>query len=60
MNGEPSAKLCCSLKDLMLYGNVEAMFSNVEAPTARAGVSDFRRLKNIVPFSSTSFQNLEY
>jgi len=42
----------------MLYENVEAMFPNVEAPIARAKVSDFRRLKNIVPFSSTSFHCL--
>ena len=35
------------------------MFPNVEAPIVRAGVSDIRRLKNIVPFSSTSFCNLE-
>lgn len=55
--GEPSAEFCCNLKRLNLYGNGE--IPNVEAPIARAGVSDFRRLKNIVPFSSTSFHYLK-
>ena len=55
--GRPSAEFCCNLKDLNLYGN--GKFPNVEAPIARAGVSDFRRLKNIVPFSSTSFHYLK-
>ena len=54
--GGPSAEFCCNLKELTLYGNGE--IPNVEAPIARAGVSDFRRLKNIVPFSSTSFHYL--
>ncbi|KAL4639789.1 hypothetical protein ACB092_03G243400 [Castanea dentata] len=54
--GEPSAEFCCNLKYLILRGNGE--IPNVEAPIARAGVSDFRRLKNIVPFSSTSFHYL--
>ena len=54
--GEPSVEFCCNLKRLSLYGNGE--IPNVEAPIARAGVSDFCRLKNIVPFSSTSFHNL--
>lgn len=54
--GGPSAEFCCNLKELWLYGNSE--IPNVEAPIARAGVSDFRRLKNIVPFSSTSFHYL--
>ncbi|XP_050275400.1 uncharacterized protein LOC126717610 [Quercus robur] len=55
--GGPSAEFCCNLKELWLYGNGE--IPNVEAPIARAGVSDFRRLKNIVPFSSTSFHYLK-
>ena len=55
--GGPSAEFCCNLKYLRLYGNGE--IPNVEAPIARAGVSDFRRLKNIVSFSSTSFHNLK-
>ena len=55
--GGPSAEFCCNLKELGLYGNSE--ISNVEAPIARARVSDFRRLKNIVPFSSTSFHYLK-
>ena len=50
--GGPSAEFCCNLKDLTLRGNNEALI-------ARAGVSDFHRLKNIVPFSSTSFHNLK-
>ncbi|KAM4110456.1 hypothetical protein ACB094_03G196700 [Castanea mollissima] len=54
--GGPSAEFCCNLKYLILRGNGE--IPNVEAPIARAGVSDFRRLKNIVPFSSTSFHYL--
>ncbi|KAM3754836.1 hypothetical protein ACB098_03G194700 [Castanea mollissima] len=54
--GGPSAEFCCNLKYLTLRGNGE--IPNVEAPIARAGVSDFRRLKNIVPFSSTSFHYL--
>nr|POF04944.1 disease resistance protein [Quercus suber] len=55
--GGPSEEFCCNwLKQLTLYGNGE--IPNVEAPIARAGVSDFRRLKNIVPFSSTSFHYL--
>ena len=53
--GGLSAELCCNLKSLYLYGNGE--IPNVEAP--RAGVPDFRRLKNIVPFSSTSFHYLQ-
>ncbi|XP_050275409.1 uncharacterized protein LOC126717620 [Quercus robur] len=53
--GGPSAEFCCSLKSLYLYGNGE--IPNVEAP--KAGVPDFRRLKNIVPFSSTSFHYLK-
>ena len=53
----PSAEFCCNLKNLILRGNGE--IPNVEAPIARAGVSDFRRLKNIVPFSSTSFHYLK-
>ncbi|KAL0005341.1 hypothetical protein SO802_012902 [Lithocarpus litseifolius] len=54
----PSAEFCYNLKDLCLFGNDDksTMFPNIEAP----GVSDFRRLKNIVPFSSTSFQNLQF
>ena len=40
-----------------MYGNGE--IPNVEAPIARARVSDIRRLKNIVPFSSTSFHYLQ-
>ena len=55
--GEPSVEFCCNLKRLSLYGNGE--IPNVEAPIARAGVSDFRKLKNIVPFSSTSFHYLQ-
>ncbi|KAL0005368.1 hypothetical protein SO802_012929 [Lithocarpus litseifolius] len=55
--GGPSAEFCCNLKELTLYGNGE--IPNVEAPIARAGVSDFRRLNNIVPFSSTSFHYLK-
>ena len=55
--GGPSAEFCCNLKRLWLNGNGE--IPNVEAPIARAGVSDFRRLKNIVPFSSTSFHYLK-
>ena len=55
--GGPSAEFCCNLKELRLYGNGE--IPNVKAPIARAGVSDFRRLKNIVPFSSTSFHYLK-
>ena len=55
--GGPSAESCCNLKGLTLYGNDEIL--NVEAPIARARVSDFRRLKNIVPFSSTSFHYLQ-
>ena len=55
--GGPSAEFCCNLKDLTLRGNSE--IPNVEAPIARAGVLDFRRLKNIVPFSSTSFHYLQ-
>ena len=45
----------------MLYGNGDksTMIPNAEAPSPRAGVSDIRRLKNIVPFSSTSFHYLE-
>ena len=54
--GELSIEFCCNLKMLFLYGNGE--IPNVEAPIARAGVSDFHRLKNIVPFSSTSFHYL--
>ncbi|XP_030927939.1 probable disease resistance protein At4g27220 [Quercus lobata] len=54
--GGPSAEFYCNLKELWLYGNGE--IPNVEAPIARAGVSDIRRLKNIVPFSSTSFHYL--
>nr|POE69749.1 disease resistance protein [Quercus suber] len=52
--GGPSEEFCCNLKQLRLYGNGE--IPNVESP--RAGISDFRRLKNIVPFSSTSFHYL--
>ena len=55
--GGPSAEFCCNLNRLSLYGNGE--IPNVEAPIARAGVSDFRKLKNIVPFSSTSFHYLQ-
>ena len=56
--GGPSAKLfCCNLEELWLYGNCE--IPKVEAPIARAGVSDFHKLKNIMPFSSTSFHNLK-
>ena len=55
--GELSIEFCCNLKMLSLYGNGE--IPNVEAPIARAGVLDFRRLKNIVPFSSTSFHYLK-
>uniref|UniRef100_A0A7N2L621 Disease resistance protein At4g27190-like leucine-rich repeats domain-containing protein n=1 Tax=Quercus lobata TaxID=97700 RepID=A0A7N2L621_QUELO len=53
--GGPSAEFCCNLKYLRLYGNGDkwSMFPNVEAPIARAGVSD------IVPFSSTSFHYLK-
>nr|POE92898.1 hypothetical protein CFP56_17554 [Quercus suber] len=50
--GGPSADFCCNLKSLVLYGNGE--IPNVEAP-----IADFRRLKNIVPFSSTSFHYLK-
>ncbi|XP_075656718.1 disease resistance protein At4g27190-like [Castanea sativa] len=59
--GGPSAEFCCNLKYMWLFGNggKSTMFPNEEAPIARAGVSDFRRLKNIVPFSSTSFHYLE-
>ena len=59
--GGPSAEFCCNLKKLRLYGNGDksTMFPNVEAPIARVGVSDFRKLKNIVPFSSTSFHYLK-
>ena len=56
--GGPSAEFCCNLKVLQLYGN--GVIPNVEAPIARAGVSDICRLKNILPFSSTSFHNLKY
>ncbi|KAF3964983.1 hypothetical protein CMV_010787 [Castanea mollissima] len=58
--GRPSAEFCCNLKCMRLYGNggKSTMFPNEEAPIARAGVSDFRRLKNIVSFSSTSFHYL--
>ena len=55
--GGPSAEFCCDLKSLYLYGNGE--IPNVEAPIARVGVSDFRRLKNFVPFSFTSFHYLK-
>ena len=55
--GGPSTEFCYNLKRLCLYGNSE--IPKVKAPIARAGVSDFRRLKNIVPFSSTSFHYLE-
>ncbi|XP_030958838.1 disease resistance protein At4g27190-like [Quercus lobata] len=55
--GGPSAEFCCNLKELWLYGNGE--IPNVEAPIARAGVSDIRILKIIAPFSSTSFHNLK-
>ena len=55
--GRPSAEFCCNLKVLQLYGN--DVIPNVEAPIARARVLDFRRLKNIVPFSSTSFHYLQ-
>ena len=55
--GGPSAEFCCNLKVIHLYGNGE--IPNVEAPIARARVSDFHRLKNIVPFSSTSFHYLK-
>ncbi|KAL0005364.1 hypothetical protein SO802_012925 [Lithocarpus litseifolius] len=56
--GGPSTNFCCNPKSLRLFGNgdKQRIFPNV---TARAGVSDFRRLKNIVPFSSTSFHNLQ-
>ena len=59
--GGPSAEFCCNLKKLRLYGNGDksTMFPNVEAPIARAGVSDIHRLENIVPFSSTSFHYLQ-
>ena len=59
--GGPSVEFCCNLKLLRLYGNGDkwSMFPNVEAPIARAGVSDIRRLENIVPFSSTSFHYLK-
>ncbi|KAF3960753.1 hypothetical protein CMV_014557 [Castanea mollissima] len=50
--GGPSAEFCCNLKYLTLRGNGE--IPNVEAPIARAGVSDFRRLKNIPEFSCNS------
>nr|XP_023926556.1 disease resistance protein At4g27190-like [Quercus suber] len=53
--GGPSEEFCCNLKELRLYGNGE--IPNVEAP--RAGISDFCRLKNIVPFSSTFFHSLK-
>ena len=55
--GGPLAEFCCNLNRLSLYGNGE--IPNVEAPIARARVSDFRKLKNIVPFSSTSFHYLQ-
>ena len=55
--GRPSAEFCCNLKVLQLYGN--GVIPNVEAPIARAGVSDFCRLKNIVSFSSTCFHYLK-
>ena len=55
--GGPSAEFCCNLKVVRLYGNGE--IPNVEAPIARVGVSDFRRLKNFVPFSFTSFHYLQ-
>ena len=57
----PSAEFCCNLKDITLYGNGDksTMIPNAEAPSPRAGVSDIRRLKNIVPFSSTSFHYLQ-
>ncbi|XP_050275389.1 probable disease resistance protein At4g27220 isoform X2 [Quercus robur] len=55
--GGPSAEFNCNLEELCLYGNGE--IPNVEAPIARAGLSDIRRLKNIVPFSSTSFHYLK-
>ncbi|KAL0005344.1 hypothetical protein SO802_012905 [Lithocarpus litseifolius] len=48
--GRPSVEFCCNLKELQLCGNGDKSI---------AGVSDFRRLKNIVPFSSTSFHNLQ-
>ena len=56
----PSAEFCCNLKELTLYenGDKSTMIPNVEGPIARAGVSDFCRLKNIVPFSFTSFHYL--
>ncbi|KAM4121269.1 hypothetical protein ACJW30_03G195100 [Castanea mollissima] len=50
--GGPSAEFCCNLKRLTLRGNGE--IPNVEAPIARAGVSDFRRLKNIPELSCNS------
>ncbi|KAM3707029.1 hypothetical protein ACJW31_03G194100 [Castanea mollissima] len=50
--GGPSAEFCCNLKSLTLRGNGE--IPNVEAPIARAGVSDFCRLKNIPEFSCNS------
>ncbi|KAM3754829.1 hypothetical protein ACB098_03G194200 [Castanea mollissima] len=50
--GGPSAEFCCNLKYLTLRGNGE--IPNVEAPIARAGVSDFRRLKNIPELSCNS------
>ncbi|KAM3707023.1 hypothetical protein ACJW31_03G193700 [Castanea mollissima] len=50
--GGPSAEFCCNLKYLVLRGNGE--IPNVEAPIARAGVSDFRRLKNIPELSCNS------
>ena len=59
--GGPSAEFCCILKELTLYGNGDksTMIPNVEAPSPRAGVSDICRLKNIVPFLSTSFHYLK-
>ncbi|KAM3705372.1 hypothetical protein ACJW31_03G074700 [Castanea mollissima] len=50
--GGPSAEFCCNLKYLTLTGNGE--IPNEEAPIARAGVSDFRRLKNIPELSCNS------
>ena len=57
--GGPLAEFCCNLQCLYLYGNRDkrSVFPNVEDP--RTGVSDFRRLKNIVLFSSTSFHYLK-
>ena len=59
--GRPSAEFCCNLKELRVYRKSDnfTMITNVEAPIARAGVSDIRRLKNIVPFSSTSVHYLK-